>query len=85
MNVNDIKSEIDGLDEFDKLKIYINYYTIQLVLKHVHSRMPNYYSFDEFINPKNKGYYNNSNDWQQDLGIYDWYWKFYSKCQIKKN
>jgi hypothetical protein len=84
MNIEEVNLEITHLDVFDKLKIYIHYYATNLLLKYSqygNKQMPNHYTFEEFINPNNKGYWNSPEDWKHNFGIYDWYWKF--KDQIK--
>ncbi len=46
------------------------------------SRKDKIYSFEEFINKKNRGWYNDPKDWQHDFGIYGHYWRFKNEIKI---
>lgn len=88
MSPTEAKDKINQMDQFDKLKVYMYYFIANISLKYqlqlqgVNAIDPNMYSFEEFTDPANKGYYNNQSDWRHDNGIYDFYWKFADKIKL---
>ena len=84
-------SEIDSMDEIQKLSVYMDYYIKNRLIELELNCKFNLQEFDEFISPNNIEIKNHGPKWKENgfaqevqiqlNGIYDYYWKF--KDEIK--